>query len=111
MKKLRVIASVWSVPDSGGDVRFVRVTDDEAATIQEVIDFVEANVGNEGDEYGETVPRMVISPPIDTTDSALGDSDFGATMQYLGDLVRYSTGDGVYEDDCAEFEEAGVERS
>lgn len=103
----RIVTLLWSAPVQGSAAVVVEMTELEWRTFERAVGEIRDArdpVGDLGDE--------VASVQIDSTRAHSADvHGLRDALAHLADGCRYSTGEGLYEEDLATFKEYGIERS
>ena len=101
----KVIALSWEEPEQGSHAEVASLDEAGWEDVESAIEWVE---GQAGDEYGVTIVRADLHP----TRARGGDrTDTADVLQDLALQVRYSSGEGVYGEDCPAFLKHGVRRA
>ncbi len=95
-----IVSLYWMEPESESWI--CEVTDATDEELREVRDWVKKQAG---DEYGNTIPSIRLTPgQVNETQSKISFEDFAAA-------VRYASGDELFQEDCPAFKSRGIERS
>jgi hypothetical protein len=105
----KVVSFRWDEPESGQSAEVWELTSDEWDKAEAAIEWVRAYwEARDGGELGSTI----VDARVHATRATGGDADgLEDAMRRYADNVRYSTGEGLYEEDCPVFAAHGVERS
>lgn len=111
----KIVTFRWTEPEAGQGAEVWNLTAKQWPQIEAAIAWVAAyweeneNSGDGEDAVGNTI----VATGIHATKARTGHDARGISdcLQRLADNVRYSTGEGLYEQDCPIFAKHGIARS
>lgn len=105
----KIVMHKWEEPESGSYAEVWDLSPPEWEQVQAAIAWVrEYWEEKDGGEYGSTIVETEVIETRATGGECDGLED---ALRRLALQVRYTTGEGLYEEECPIFEEAGIEQS
>lgn len=100
----KIVTLQWQEPEPGITAVVWCLSIPEWESIDEILTWVASQVGT---ELGNTIAQCEVHPTI-----ALGPRPlFTVCAHWLAAQVRYTTGEGIYAEDCPVFAAHGIVRS
>ena len=103
-----ILTTKWEEPQSGTGAMCWELEGDARGDVEAAIEWARAYwEEQDGGCWGSTIPECELH-----STGARGEPTGAAdALQMIADIIRYSTGEDLYGDDCPIFEKHGVLRS